>query len=93
VIHDWHDADSLRILKNVHQAMNGPGTLLLVEQVLKGRNEPDFAKFMDLNMLVMAGGMERTAEEFRVLLKDAGFDLVRIIPTKSASKVIEAVRR
>jgi O-methyltransferase domain/Dimerisation domain len=93
VIHDWHDADSLRILKNVHQAMNGPGTLLLVEQVLKDRNEPDFAKFMDLNMLVMAGGMERTGEEFRALLRDAGFDLVRIIPTKSASKVIEAVRR
>ncbi len=93
VIHDWHDADSLRILRNIHQAMNGPATLLLVELVLKDRNEQDFGKLMDLNMLVMAGGKERTAEEFRELLAAAGFELQRIVPTKSASKVIEAVRQ
>ena len=93
VIHDWHNADSLRILRNIHRAMTGPATLLLVEQVVKDGNEADFAKLSDLNMLVMAGGLERTAEEFRALLAEAGFELVRIIPTKSASKVIEAVRR
>jgi hypothetical protein len=93
VIHDWHNADSLRILRNIHRAMQRPATLLLVEQVLKDRNEADFAKLADLNMLVMAGGLERTAEEFRALLAEAGFELVRIIPTKSASKVIEAVQR
>jgi SAM-dependent methyltransferase len=93
VIHDWHNADSLRILRNIHSAMKPSGTLLLVELVLKGRNEPDFGKLMDLNMLVMAGGLERTAEEFRALLSEAGFELTRIVPTKSKSHVIEAVRR
>ena len=93
MIHDWHDADSLRILRNIHRAMNGPATLLLVELVVKDRNEADFAKLADLNMLVMAGGLERTAEEFRGLLAEAGFELTRIVPTKSTSNVIEAVRR
>jgi len=93
VIHDWHNADSLRILRNIHAAMNGPGTLLLVELVLKAGNEADFGKLMDLNMLAMAGGLERTAEEFRALLAEAGFELQRIIPTRSPSHVIEAVRR
>ncbi|HVU87684.1 MAG TPA: methyltransferase [Pirellulales bacterium] len=93
VIHDWHDAESLKILRNIHRAMKPAGKLLLVERVLKGRNEPDFGKLMDLNMLVMAGGLERTAEEFQALLADAGFEMTRIIPTKSPSQVIEAVRR
>ncbi len=93
VIHDWHNAESLKILRNIHRAMPPAGKLLLVELVLKGRNEPDFGKLMDLNMLVMAGGLERTADEFRALLAEAGFELTRIVPTKSASHVIEAVRR
>jgi SAM-dependent methyltransferase len=93
VIHDWHNADSLRILRNIHRAMKATSKLLLVELVLKGRNEPDFGKLMDLNMLVMAGGLERTAEEFRSLLAEAGFEMTRIVPTKSPSHVIEAVRK
>ncbi len=93
VIHDWHNAESLKILRNIHRAMPAAGKLLLVELVLKGRNEPDFGKLMDLNMLVMAGGLERTADEFRALLAEAGFELTRIVPTKSKSNVIEAVRR
>ncbi|AGA27750.1 methyltransferase [Singulisphaera acidiphila] len=92
IIHDWDDAQSVAILKNCHRAMARGGRLLLVEAVIPPRNEPSFGKFMDLNMLVMTGGRERTAEEFRVLLAAAGFRLARVIATPSPVSVIEALR-
>lgn len=60
--------------------------------VIPPGNEPSFSKFLDLNMLVMAGGRERTEEEYRMLLQAAGFQLTRIIPTSSPISVIEAVK-
>jgi O-methyltransferase len=53
-------------------------------------NQPDFAKIIDLEMLLMPGGRERTEEEFRELFARSGFQLTRIIPTKSPLSVIEA---
>ena len=55
-------------------------------------NEPHFSKFIDLNMLVMTGGRERTEEEFRRLYDASGFRLTRIVPTESPFSVIEGVR-
>ncbi|WP_460376788.1 methyltransferase, partial [Thermus antranikianii] len=55
-------------------------------------SEPHLSKFMDLNMLVMTGGRERTEEEYRLLLKAAGFRLTKIIPTGSPMSVIEGER-
>ncbi|SIO58072.1 hydroxyneurosporene-O-methyltransferase [Singulisphaera sp. GP187] len=92
IIHDWDDAKSVAILKNCHRAMARGGRLLLVESVIPPRNEPSLGKFMDLNMLVMTGGRERTADEFRDLLAAAGFRLARIIATPSPVSVIEALR-
>lgn len=91
VIHDWDDQRSIRILKNIRAVMPPQGKLLLVEQVLKGPNEPDFGKFMDLNMLVMPGGMERTADEFERLLDASGFEMTRVLKTKSSSSIVEGV--
>ena len=51
-----------------------------------------FSKFMDLNMLVMTGGRERTGEEFRKLYEAAGFRLTRIVLTESPFSVIEGSR-
>ncbi|WP_406694863.1 methyltransferase [Singulisphaera sp. Ch08] len=92
IIHDWDDAKSVAILQNCHRAMARGGRLLLVESVIPPRNEPSLGKFMDLNMLVMTGGRERTEEEFRTLLAAAGFRLTRVIATPSPVSVIEAVR-
>lgn len=89
VIHDWNDDESVQILQNVRRAIRPDGRLLLVEQVLQGPNESDFGKFADLNMLVMTGGGERTEAEFRELYERAGFELLRIIPTRSSSAIIE----
>jgi len=93
IIHDWDDEKSLMILKNCHQAMPDRGKLLLVESIIPPGNDSSPAKFIDLIMLLMAGGRERTEEEYRLLLQASGFELTRVIPTPSMLSIIEAVKR
>jgi ubiquinone/menaquinone biosynthesis C-methylase UbiE len=93
IIHDWDDERATAILKNCHRAMAKGGKLLLIEAVIPRGNEPFFGKLIDLNMLVMTGGRERTEDEYRALFEAAGFKLLNIIPTPSPMSVIEGVRR
>ncbi|MBL8797823.1 MAG: methyltransferase [Planctomycetia bacterium] len=90
IIHDWSDDHALNILRNCRRAMSPSGRLLLVEMVIPPGNEPHFGKLLDLEMLVMTqGGRERTESEYRALLAAAGFELTRIVPTRSPASVIE----
>lgn len=91
IIHDWTDEQCVTILKNCHRAMARSGVVLIVETVLPEGNEPSFGKFMDLNMLVMTGGRERTEREYKELLAAAGFQLSRIAPSDLGFSVIEGV--
>jgi hypothetical protein len=59
--------------------------------VIADGNAQDFGKLMDIEMLVSPGGKERTAAEYEELFARAGFRMTRIVPTKSAYSVIEAV--
>jgi SAM-dependent methyltransferase len=92
IIHDWDDQRSVTILKNCHRAMVENAKLLLVEAVVPAGGEPHISKFVDLNMLVMTGGRERTADEYRSLLGASGFRLTRIAATDSPMSVIEGER-
>ena len=92
IIHDWNDQQSVAILKNCHRALPENGKLILVEAVVPATSEPHFSKFIDLNMLVMTGGRERTESEFRQLYEDSGFKLTRVVPTESPFGVIEGVK-
>jgi len=92
IVHDWDDERALRILRNCRRAMREGGRLLLVEGVVPEGNEPAMAKMMDLQMLVMTGGRERTAREFRALLAEAGFEMTRVVATNSPVSIVEAVR-
>ena len=92
IIHDWNDEQSVAILKNCHRALPENGKLILIEAVVPSTDEPHFSKFIDLNMLVMTGGRERTAEEFGKLYEDSGLRLTRIVPTESPFSVIEGVK-
>lgn len=92
IIHDWNDDQSVAIMKSCHRALPENGKLILVEAVVPETTEPHFAKFIDLNMLVMTGGRERTESEFRALYEAAGFKLSRIVPTESPFSVIEGVK-
>ena len=92
IIHDWDDERAITLLKNCHRAIPANGKLLLVEAVIPPGNTPFFHKVLDLTMLVVTGGLERTAAEYRTLLAAAGFRLTQIIPTQTEMSVIEAVR-
>jgi ubiquinone/menaquinone biosynthesis C-methylase UbiE len=89
IIHDWDDEKALTILRNVRKVISPSGKLLVIEMVIEPGNQPDFGKFLDLNMLAIPGGLERTAEQYRDLYQRAGIRLDRIVPTPSIVKVIE----
>jgi SAM-dependent methyltransferase len=91
IIHDWDDGDAVSILRNCRNAMNPEGTVLLVETVIPPLNEPCFGKWLDLMMLIV-GGRERTEEQYRQLLPQAGLELNRIIPTAHEISIVEAVK-
>lgn len=93
IIHDWDDEKSLTILRNCHRAMPAQARLLLVESVIPPGNEPFAGKFLDLVMLMIPGGKERTEDEYRALFAEAGFKLNRIVPTGTEVSVIEAIKR
>src|SRR3954469_24927916 len=72
IIHDWEESKAIAILQNCAKAMRGDGKILLVEAILTGPNVPHFGKLLDIHMLAMPGGKERTEEEYRDLLGKAG---------------------
>jgi hypothetical protein len=89
IIHDWDDERSIRILRNCRQHITSGGRLVVIDTIVPENNDPDFSKFFDLNMLVMTGGKERTASEFKKLFSQSGFEVSRIVPTESPVSVIE----
>jgi SAM-dependent methyltransferase len=89
ILHDWDDESSRKILTNCRKTIRPGGKLLVADQVVAGRNEPSVAKIVDLEMLVLPGGKERTAEEWRDLFAASGFRLERIIPTQAMQCIIE----
>jgi len=90
VIHDWTEVQCLTILGNCRKAMKSSARLLIVETVLPAGDTPHPGKLLDIAMLVMPGGQERTEEEYDTLLSQAGFRLTRVVPTQSAVSVVEA---
>jgi hypothetical protein len=92
IIHDWDDERASVLLRNVHRAMGEGGRLLVVEAVIPAGNEPAFAKLLDLTMMVVPGGQERTAEEYEALFRRGGFRLTRVVPTHADVSVIEGTR-
>ena len=92
IIHDWDDEPALKILANCRQAMGGrrDAVLLIVDSVVPQNSEPHMSKWLDLEMLLMPGGRERTESEWHALMSKAGFEITRMIPMKAAESVIEA---
>lgn len=93
IIHDWDDEKSLTILRNCHAVMSPGNRLCVVESVIPPGDDPFMGKFLDLTMMLIPGGKERTQDEYQDLYDRAGFDLVRVVPTTTEVSVIEGVRR
>lgn len=90
IIHDWNDEQSIQILSNLAKSAPKGAKLLLVETVVEeDDNAPSLSKIMDLNMLVMTGGKERTATEYAALFKKTGFRLEKVYPT-APLQIVEA---
>ena len=92
IVHDWDDGENATILKNVREAMNPDGKRLIVEMVLPEGDEPHMGKMLDMMMLLVPGGEERTPSEYAALLEPNGFRVTQVVPTASAVSVVEAVR-
>ena len=88
VLHDWDDADALTILRNIRQAIvQGPASRLVVLESVVGeqRGRSDrLARYGDINMMMMAGGRERTERQWRRLAVDAGWEIKTILPLRNA---------
>ena len=79
------------ILGHLRKAMKPSGRLLIVEMVLPAGDAPHPGKLLDMSMLVLTAGQERTEAEYSLLLAKAGFHLTRVVPTSSAVSIVEAV--
>jgi hypothetical protein len=99
ILHDWDDESAVRILSNCRAAITDAGRLLVIEMVLPSADEPrsaqsvyveQLANAMDLEMLAVVGGRERTRAEYEVLLRQAGFEIIRVSVLQSFWSMIEA---
>jgi hypothetical protein len=88
IIHDWPDQQSVAILSKIRSAVKPESRLVLIEEIIPETPELSWAKWLDLHMLVVAGGRERTAAEYKDLYARSGFDLEQIIPTPAGSSLI-----
>jgi len=92
IIHNWPDDRCVKILENCYAAMAKDAKLLVVDGVMPEQSTPSTPDAMlDLHMMVMLNGIERTETEFRNLFSSAGFNLTQVIPTESGMSIIEGV--
>lgn len=91
ILHNWDDARVSAILRTCRRAMGPSSRLLVVEQVVHPGNAPEPVRLLDLEMLVLVGGRERTEAEFRALMAGSGLALTRVVNTRMPLSIIEAV--
>jgi hypothetical protein len=90
VIHDWDDADSTKILAAIRKVAPRHARLLIVESLVADEPGPHMGKMVDIIMLGVTGGKERSPSEYKALLGPVGFKVERVIPTASTYALLEA---
>ncbi len=90
VLHDWEDALAGKILENIRVAAKPGATVLALEPVMPTGDEPHMSKMLDLTMLAMTGGLERTADEHRELFERAGLTFQGVTPTPTPISFVVA---
>ena len=91
ILHDWSDNKCATILRRCRESLRPDGVVLVVELLLDRPGHERFTALMDLQMLVVAGGRERTEAEFAALFERAGLRLSRVLGTGTPFAVLEAV--
>jgi hypothetical protein len=90
ILHDWDDDRCVTILRHIRAGLGPRGRVIVCEVLVGPHNQPDPAKWMDLHMMAMPGGVERTKDEYAALFTRAGLRLTRVIPTACPMSVLEA---
>lgn len=91
VLHDWADADAIAVLRAIRRAAFPGATLLVVEGLLADDVADPRAHALDVIMLAVTGGRERTAQQFDALLRAADFRLSTVIQTDGPMRIVEAI--
>lgn len=93
ILHDWNDEQCRTVLANCARRLVSGGRIYIIEMVIPDDNSPSFASLMDLNMMVMLPGRERTLKEYKALLDRSGLKVERLLATHSPFQIIEASRK
>ncbi|HEU0122497.1 MAG TPA: methyltransferase [Bryobacteraceae bacterium] len=93
ILHDWADDKAGAILRTVHRAMPAHAKLVLAEAVIPEEGDALYGRMMDINMMVMCGGKERTAREWTALLDANGFGITRIVEIPGPVSIVEAAKK
>ncbi len=93
VLHDWDDPDAQRILDVCRQAASGASRLLIVEAVLADQPGPVMPELLDVHMMVMSGGRERSRGQYGQLLDAAGWQLAGLTLLPSGQSLLNATAR
>jgi hypothetical protein len=91
VIHAWGDGEAVAILQAIHRAAPSHAKVLLIEQMVPDDPDPHWSKMLDIHMLTLLGGRQRTRQEYEVLFDSAGFAYQREIDTGTDISILEAV--
>lgn len=91
IIHDWDDEQALQILKNCRAALGSAGRLLVIDAIIPSGNERHVIKEIDLLLLALFGGKERTESEFFNLFQKAGLKIIKLHKTSSLLSIFELV--
>ena len=90
IIHDWGDEESIAILRAVRQATAPGAKALVIEAIVPDDSGPHWSKLLDLHMLTLLGGRQRTQHEYTALLSQSGFRFLREIDTGAGISILEA---
>jgi hypothetical protein len=91
ILHDWNDEECVRILKNMHRRAPQEGRVFIVEHLISDSSA--FANLFDIHMMVWGPGRERTAEEYKKLLTEAGWTWAATrFPPNGVIGIIEAAK-
>jgi len=93
IIHDWPDREAVTILQAVRQAAPPGATLFLIETIVPEGPQPDWSKMLDIHMLTLLGGKQRTLKEYDTLLRQADFEFKEEIDTGTGISIIETLAR
>lgn len=94
VLHDWNDADAVRVLTSIRRAAPTTARVLVIEQIAPEPEDvsgPHPTILLDVLMLAATGGRERTASEYAALLTQSGFRVEKVIPTPTLCSIVEAI--